>query len=332
MTKLGVIGFPGNYGGASVELDCQLTIWKKMGIELHIIPTYDVSNEPLLIKTKNRATIHNVKEYSALKDMPVISFCNDEFLSDIAIIKEHASKTIWVNCMTWLFGPEKEAHKKGLIDLFLYQNPRSQKKVNDELKALNDNYNWKVFTSWFDNSKFPYHKERTADKFRFGRISREDGDKYTSDCLWIYETMVAPMAKSCVILGYDDRSKKKIGEVPEWIRAYPGSGISQQEFYAHSSCIVQKTETYENWPRVCMEAFASGSVLIVDNRGGWKDMVIHNETGYLCNDSRDFVYYASKMAYEPLERDRISENALKAGKEMFGEEKSMESWKEVLGC
>ena len=41
---------------------------------------------------------------------------------------------------------------------------------------------------------------------------------------------------------------------------------------------------------------ASGSVLIVDNRGGWRQMVEHGKTGWLCGSERDFIYYASKSA------------------------------------
>ena len=330
MCELGIVGFPGLYGGASVELDSHITLWKKMGIDLHIVPTHDVSNEPLLKKAKGCATVHNMMEFPRLKDMPVLSFCNGDFLENIELIKMYASKTIFINCMTWLFPKEKEAHEKGLIDLFLYQNPMVQKRVEEELVAINSEFNWKIFTSWFDDGAFPFHPFRMNDRFRFGRISREDGDKYTQDCLHIYDSILSPVAKSGIILGYDDRTRKKIGNPPEYIRHFPGSGITQQEFYAHSSCIIQKTETFENWPRVAMEAMASGSVLIVDDKGGWQSMIRHGETGFLCKDSKDFIYYASKMAYEPECRHKIAWTALEAGRELYGEKASMESWKEVL--
>ena len=55
---------------------------------------------------------------------------------------------------------------------------------------------------------------------------------------------------------------------------------------------------------------ASGSVLIVDNRGGWRQMVEHGKTGWLCSNERDFIYYASKMACEPNLRDDMAEAAL----------------------
>ena len=94
--------------------------------------------------------------------------------------------------------------------------------------------------------------------------------------------------------------------------------------------MLQPTDTTENWPRVGFEAMASGSVLVVDNRGGWRQMVEHGKTGWLCDHERDFIYYASKMAYEPDLRDEMAEAARVRGLELGGLEVSMESWKEVL--
>ena len=67
--KLGIVGFPSLYGGAGVELDNQMTLWYDMGIELHLIPTYDPSNEPLLNRTLYRAKVHSPCDYSKLKNM-----------------------------------------------------------------------------------------------------------------------------------------------------------------------------------------------------------------------------------------------------------------------
>ena len=331
MKKIGVVGFPGLYGGAGVELDCQITLWKEMGYDIHVVPSFDASNEPLLEKTLQRATVYEAKDWASLKGMPVVSFCNDVFLAELDKIKEVASKTIFVNCMTWLFDEERKRHKEGLIDLFLYQTEHAQKRVGDNLRELNENYNWVVFKSWFDDSRFPFHTERPLDKFRFGRISREDADKYSSDQLFIYETMVSPVPKQGIILGYDARSEKKIGKPPDWIRTYPGNGISQQEFYAHCQCIIQKCDTYENWPRVGMEAMSSGSVLIVDDRGGWREMIKHGETGWLCKDNREFIYYSSRMAFEKEERERMAKRA----KEYFVEvinnkEQSKKDWEAIF--
>jgi len=75
---------------------------------------------------------------------------------------------------------------------------------------------------------------------------------------------------------------------------------------------------------------ASGSVLIVDDRGGWRQMIEHGKTGFLCQHERDFIYYASKMAYEPELRKEIAHNGRQRGLELGGFEKAKESLEVVL--
>ncbi len=75
---------------------------------------------------------------------------------------------------------------------------------------------------------------------------------------------------------------------------------------------------------------ASGSVLIVDNRGGWRQMIEHGKNGWLCNHERDFIYYASKMGYEPELRREIAEAARTRGIELGGMDASRSSWEAVF--
>lgn len=167
--------------------------------------------------------------------------------------------------------------------------------------------------------------------FGCGRISRQDADKFSASTLHIYEYFVSPKWKRGLFLGFDQRSEKKIGKPYGWIRtAKDHHELSQAEFYKHCEIILQPSDTTENWPRVGFEAMASGSVLIVDNRGGWKEMVRHGETGWLCNHARDFIYYASKMAYEPELRKEMAERARIHGRELGGLEASAKSWQEVF--
>lgn len=59
-------------------------------------------------------------------------------------------------------------------------------------------------------------------------------------------------------------------------------------------------------------------------------MVEHGRTGWLCDHERDFIYYASRMAYEPHWRDDMAEAARERGLELGGLEASSASWEEVF--
>ncbi len=184
---------------------------------------------------------------------------------------------------------------------------------------------------YFHAEEFPFIDDRPDDKFRFGRISRGDADKFHSRQLWIYETMTAPVLKEGIILGWDDRAAKKFGRQPDpYIRCLAEGGMTQQEFYRHCEAVIMSTETFENLPRVGFEAMASGSILVVDNRGGWQILVEDGETGWLCNDDREFVYKASRCAFEKDERDAMRLAARKKLEQEWGLEASIISWERVF--
>jgi glycosyltransferase involved in cell wall biosynthesis len=71
---------------------------------------------------------------------------------------------------------------------------------------------------------------------------------------------------------------------------------------------------------------SSGSVLIVDDRGGWRDVVQHKQTGYLCKDQREFVYYASRAAFEPEERRQMASAARDWLDAHWGMERAKAEW------
>jgi glycosyltransferase involved in cell wall biosynthesis len=144
--------------------------------------------------------------------------------------------------------------------------------------------------------------------------------------------MVAPVLKSGIILGINDEIRKKIGREPDWIHGFPAGGLTAQALYAHAACIIQMSDGEENLPRVGFEAMASGSLLIVDDRGGWRELVRHRETGFLCRDQRDFVYYASRAAYEPDERRRMAGNARAWLEANWGLEQAKREWAGFLGA
>lgn len=333
--KIFVVGHPSEYGGAGSELYHQILLWVKMKMEVVIIPTMSgFRNEPLRNEMLNLGVGYtDVRDYSSVteKDL-VINFCSKEFLEDLEKINKRTSHTAFVNCMTWLFPKEKIAHEKGLIKYSLYQRPQVR---DDHKKILKGGHNSKAefihFNPYFDSSKFPFVDRRYNDKFTIGRISRQDADKFSSYTFHIWEYAVAPKMKRGLVLGFDQRSAKKVGFVPDWVETYKDQKqLSVNEFYKQCDVIVQSTDTTENWPRVGFEAMYSGCPLIVDNKGGWKYMIKHKTSGFLCDNPRDFIYWTSRMAYEPDFRNKVAVDALYRAYNLSGFEKSKQSWEDFF--
>jgi hypothetical protein len=334
--RLFVHGFPGLYGGAGTELHHQILAWRHMGIEVHLIPTNGgFRNEPLHPEMLQMGVkMHHANDFQVLEaGDPVLGFCNAEFLQALPLIRKHTRRTVFLNCMTWLFERERDAMRRGEIAMFLYQNPAVLEKHRAELRSLNNDpaISFAAFSPYFADERFPYVESRDSAHFGCGRISRQDADKFAKNTLHIYEYFVSPKWKRGLFLGFDHRGEEKIGKPYDWIRcARDQSEVSQQEFYRHCEIVLQPSDTTENWPRIGFEAMASGSVLVVDNRGGWQQMVEHGKTGWLCDHERDFIYHASKMAYEPNLRDDMAAAARERGRVLGGLEQSRASWAEVF--
>ncbi|WP_418386708.1 glycosyltransferase [Akkermansia sp.] len=284
MTVLYIVGFPSLYGGAGAELYHQVRVWETLGVTLHFIPTQKNVRKAALYgeMTERGHMIHDAYDWSVIPEgAPVISFCNEDFLAALPEIRRRTRRTVFVNCMTWLFGKEKEAMSRGDIALFLYQNDKVWQNVMPRLRALNGDpsVRFMTFRPYFDSAAFPY---------------------------------VA-------------------GKPPDWVETFHDQkALSQQEFYRRCHIVLQPTDTTENWPRVGFEAMASGSVLIVDKRGGWEQMIEHGRTGWLCESPGDFIAYASKMAWEPHYREDMAAAARERGLALGGLGASLESWRQVF--
>ncbi len=336
LSRLFIHGFPSLYGGAGTELHHQILIWHKMGIQIHLIPCYmGYEHEPLYHEMLALGVIiHAPNDWSVLQqDDAIMGFCNGAFLSSLEEIRRYTKRTIFVNCMTWLFDQEKECMRRGLISMFLYQNEAVLDCHQPALRALNTeaHVEFRRFKPYFHKERFPFIARRDEEFFGCGRISRQDADKFARNTLHIYEYFVAPQFKRGLFLGFSNQSEQKIGPVMDWIStAADHTVVSQQDFYRHCRIILQPTDTAENWPRIGFEAMASGSVLIVDNRGGWQQLVEHGKTGWLCDHERDFIYYASKMAYEPNMRDDMATAAYQRALQLGGEQASRDSWEQIF--
>ena len=318
MNEIVIIGYPSKLGGADTELDHQIHVWQELGLKVHVIHTgeIDANLKAMRLQEDRDCVVHPPREWSQVKGRVVISYCNGEFLKALPEIRRHEPRlVIWVNCMRWLFDAEKEAHRAGLIDWFLYQTEETRALVEPALREIHPALNQAVVNPYFHPVGFPYAADKPEDRFRFCRISRDDPGKFHSAQLWVYETMVAPVLKEGTMLGVNDAVRAKLtgggGAIPNWIAALPPGAEPVADVYARSHALIQMADPTltENLPRVGFEAMATGTALCVDDRGGWRAQVLHGQTGFLCRDEREFVYYASRLAFERNERRQLIENA-----------------------
>ncbi|WP_418384178.1 glycosyltransferase [Akkermansia sp.] len=335
LKRIFVFGFPGMYGGAATEMHHQIILWLDMGVEVHLIPAWNPQCEELLPVMEERGVIiHEPLEWGAMRSEDAIfGFCSELYLSYLPEIRHYTRRTVFINCMTCVFGEEKRAMRDGEVALFLFQNEEVRSDLQPQLQAINPDptIRFMSFRPYFHEEEFPFHSERNRDVFCCGHISRSDRDKYARETLAIYEGVRSPLPKKGIFLGFGALVEEKTGKPPSWIRtARNHYELPVTDFYQECDVVLQPSDLTENWPRVGLEAMASGSVLIVDNRGGWKQMVEHEKTGWLCDSVKDFIKYASLMAKEPELCMEMAKAARERGRLLAGKETGRKSWEAVF--
>ena len=113
-------------------------------------------------------------------------------------------------------------------------------------------------------------------------------------------------------MGIDDRILAKIGPAPDWAQILPPCAESSCVFLASLHCLLSiNGGAAENWPRVGLEAFATGVPVVAENRWGWREMVEHGKTGLLANNAEEFVEYTNQLAENDDYRLELSSTARK---------------------
>jgi len=299
MDAICLIGHPSHFGGADTEALDALKLWSRMGLQVHILPTGPISDGQRELHLEKLGYVyHAVRDWPSLQGLHGIAYCNEKALIDADTIRRQARSFTWVGTMCWTWPKCLQMSSNGSISLHLYQTQHQMDAVHREICQAAPKARGLVIVPYFDADDFPFvdPESRPQDRFTFGRISRPDPAKWHKDQFEIYRRFASRRPKSGLVLGWDTKLREKVGAPPEFVNCLPPNAITRQEFYRRVSVLCLAGDTTENLPRVGMEAMSSGTLLVVDNRGGWKDEVPSKYTGWLCDGTEDFVLRMSECA------------------------------------
>jgi Glycosyl transferases group 1 len=333
-----VAGFPSYYGGADTELDHLIDLLIRFGIEIQLVPMFGADPAMKDSVLSRGCRIHEYRD-DIFKDTVVLSFCNGSFLEKLpAIIAAGRPETVvWFNCMTALFDKERIAHQNGWIDYFGFQTEYQKRCLLPQLEEIRPGAKVFPYKPYFSADRIQWRYRAWDGCYRIGRISRDDEHKFAQDTWRIFDRVLVPstLNKKVYILGFGPNAARKIGPAPstlDW-QTWSPNAIPAAQFYGTINTMIHKTGgSRENCPRTLFEAYAYGVVAIVENDFAFPELVIDGTTGFLASTSDEMSYYASMLAMNPNQHQRIAQNAREHLLETWSDPNDcFRLWSELLG-
>jgi len=331
-----VAGFPSFYGGADTELDHLIDLFRCFDVDVHLVPMFGADPRMKDSVVARGCNVHEYRE-DVFKNKIVVSMCNGSFLEKLPLIMQRGRPRtiIWFNCMTWLFDREREAHRNGWIDYFGFESQYQRSRLVPLLEQIRPIRSF-PYHPFFNAARIEWRYRSWEGCYKIGRISRDDANKFAPDTWRIFDRVLVPpnLKKKVYILGYGPRAKERTGPPPpslDW-QTWSPNAIPASQFYNTIDTMIHKTGgSRENCPRVLFEAYAHGVVPVVERDFAFPELVVHGETGFLGRSSDEMSYYASMLAMNPREHQRVAENGRSYLEEkFFNPEECWSGWRGVL--
>jgi len=303
-----VSGFPGPVGGANTECWHTARLWREHGLSVTFIPTWKATQPQLNHLEKIGCKIiesdpDSLRNVPGLPEGVVVSFCNSSFLKIASRFQDLGCRIVWLGCMTWLFAEERK-HYRRRRPFEAYQPQLAKFGVKpSQCHRIRGALCW---------GEFPFQPlpHKPAAPFVVGRLSRAAEDKYSSNTWSIYGRIPHPV--NARLMAWDRNVQRKLGKPPQWAECLPAGAETAQQFFSKLHCMMQANGgAGENWPRSGLEAMASGVPVVVQNRWGWREMIRHGRTGYLCKSDDELAFYTARLAYDEDQRLEMAHQARK---------------------
>lgn len=340
MTKIFLLGYPGDIGGANTECWHAIKLWKRYGLDVHLIPTWHahprwVRKLDSLGCVTHNAAADTLDRVPGLAGSIVVGFCNHHFIEAGPKLRRLGCKLVWLNCMTFLFDHEKTFFERsGPPDAMVYQSQFQR----SELEPQMERFGYRRDTGYLIRGAFDYTEwdfqprpHEPGSRFVLGRAARPDTAKW-SDRIWDICANIPYPKKRVLMLGVDDVVTGKIGKPPEWADCLRPGAMNTKAFYETLHCMIPiNGGARENWPRAGLEAFAAGVPVVAQNAWGWREMIRHGETGFLADCDEDIARYAGILADDEPLRRAMAKNARKyLEDELAAPDLLWERWKSVF--
>lgn len=245
---------------------------------------------------------------------------------------ERPGYVVYSDCMGFVTDLEVEAHQAGLIDEFFFQSRAMSDQLAPQLarrakKGVTVRHGYKAFL----NTRSPYLPLRFSESvepgFRVLKVGRDHEEKWHPETWRMMCGISAPGTAEngnvhIEVAGWGPEAEKKVGDPSDptnrWhkqlnitLHTQIHDAQAMADLYQRSDVLLHICDPVyeESAGRVILEAQASGVVVVADNRGGIRDLIVNGETGYLVDTPEEATFRCSELAFYPERRRQMAGNA-----------------------
>jgi hypothetical protein len=342
-----VLGCPGPVGGARVESGHTILLWRRMGIDVTVIPTGGdnwriPADNPWMARldaTGCRLVEAGPLEWATVPGLAggiVSAWCNGQVSKHWAILHALGCRLVWSPCMCYTQPAEDHAFMHhGPPAAVHFQSRHQESRLAETCDRWNVPSNRQfLIRGALELADFPFRPlvHRWRWPFHCGRLARAAEAKWPQD-LW---QMLSPVRSHGVDLrvfaqGWSEGARIKAGSLPPWAVGWPQDTLDSRSFLAacHALLCVNGGDE-ENWPRVGLEAMAAGVPVIAEKLWGWPEMIDHGVTGLLCHTPADVVDAIIRLEKDADFRMGIVQQAREAVERLTAPENIGACWRNLF--
>jgi hypothetical protein len=316
-----LIGYPSEVGGANTECWHWLKLMRRFGVPTTVVPTWrgNAKWDKRILAIGCKILPPTDRTFPVPDGSICVSFCNAHFESKAHQLQARGCRLIYVPCMSYLSGTQINHHEKhGPFDRYVFQSTSQRDWLAPELSQFGVKpRHCCVIRGAFDWNELKYRPRPRPGAFVVGRLSRPDVFKFSR-----YNWTILDKARHEIpglqarVMGWHKRVEEHAGKPPAWAEAMPAKTEPAEKFLHSLHCLCQvggdcwdEPRSAENWPRVGLEAMATGVPIVAEQRGGWTEMIEHGETGLLGHTIDEIASHVAQIGQDEALRLRLVRQA-----------------------